>query len=431
MIDENKLIRVIRDFQESSLPDPLYERKYELPLQLPLNRAIVIMGPRRTGKSYLMLLTIKKLLAQGIPKQRILKINLEDIVFSDADAQDLQKITDLFIRIYPENAGKKIWLFIDEIQNARNWEKFVRSAIDRGIYVFISGSSSKLLSREIATQMRGRSLDYVVHPLDFTEFLDFKKIAHKKYTSTKEENRIINAAEEYMKFGSYPEIAIMPGMKESVLQELLDVTISRDVIERYGVRNPKIVRLLIEALANSFEFSANKFYNFLKSNGYKISKNSIHTYMQALNDAFIVYYVRNYSNSYKKREQSIPKPYFEDNGIVSISGIRDNARLLENAVFTALLRAQGYEHIFYAKGLGYDLDFVIVKNTPVKIIQVSYDISNFSTMQREFESLYSGSKHFKCDELLLITMNNEGMRLYKGKKIKILPLWKWLLSKEL
>ncbi|MEM0144111.1 MAG: ATP-binding protein, partial [Candidatus Parvarchaeum sp.] len=342
---------------------------------------------------------------------------------------DLQNVLDLFLKMHPENVGQNLWLFLDEVQSINGWEKFVRSAVDKGIYVYVSGSSSKLLSKEIATEMRGRSVSYILFPLSFVEFLNFRGVKHERFHSTKAESMIAKSLEDYLEYGGYPEVAIAPELRDKILNEILEVTISRDVIERYHIRNPKIIKLLINSLANSFEFSTNKFYNFMKSIGYKIGKNTLYTYMQALNDAFVVYFLRNYSGSYKKKEQSIPKPYFFDNGLLKANGISDRSKLLENLVFTELLRKYGENSIFYAKGHSYDVDFLVAVNgKPKQLIQVSYEISNFSTQDRELRSLYNASKHIKCNNLMLITMNAEKTQAYKGKRIRIIPAWKWLLQ---
>jgi len=428
MLNENNIIKLIKDFYKSTLPEPFYERDLELPLKLEINRAISIIGPRRVGKSYIMLLTIRRLIESGVKKSNILRINFEDPIFSTTNFSELKKIINMYFRIYPENTKSKFWLFLDEIQNVDGWERWVRSLLDNGNFkVYISGSSSKLLSKEIATQMRGRTISYTTYPLSFKEYLQFKKIQYSDYMSTIEENTIVKAVDGYIKFGGYPEVALMPKEKEKILREIVEVTVSRDIIERYKMRNPKVVRILINALANSQEFSANKFFNFLKSLGYKVSKNTIYAYMQALNDAFIVYYIKNYSKSYKILEQSIPKPFFVDNGILMANNVSDISKLMENLVFIKLLRMYGINRIYYAKSQSYDIDFIIAEKEVKQLIQVSYNIDNFATQDRELKSIYNASKNLNCNDLLIITWDREGKISFKGKKIKLLPIWKWLL----
>ena len=430
MLNEDAVARLIRDFHEERAREPMYDRDMELPTDFKLSRAISVIGPRRSGKSYLMLLTIRKLLGKGIERSAILKINFEDMVFSNANASDLDMILSTYLKIYPENAGKVIWLFLDEVQEIGGWERWVRSLLDRGGYrVYISGSSSKLLSRELATQMRGRTLSRAVYTLGFGEFLRFTDTKHGRYMSTSEEAVVAKSAEEYVMYGGYPEVVLLPGEKEKVLKEIMEVTISRDIVERYGIRNPKVIRMLINALANSQEFSANKFTDFLKSQGYKISKNTIYAYMQALNDSLVVHYARNFSRSYKAREQSMPKPFFADNGLLAVNGVTDTSRLMENMVFMELLRRHGDGRVFYAKGQSYDIDFLVAGRKVEQLIQVGYKIDNFMTRDKEFRALYNASEHLGCNDLLLITWSTEEEQRYKGKTIKCTPLWKWLLQK--
>ncbi|MCL5427937.1 MAG: ATP-binding protein [Candidatus Marsarchaeota archaeon] len=432
MLSEDVVARMIRDFHEEAAKDPLYDREAELPTELKLSRAISVIGPRRSGKSYLLLLVIRKLLGNGIDKSRMLKINFEDIAFSNATASDLDTLPNTYFRIYPGNAGKEIWLFLDEVQEINGWERWVRSLLDRGIYkVYISGSSSKLLSKEIATQMRGRTLGHMTYTLSFREFLQFTNTKYSQYMSTAERAAVIRSADEYVRYGGYPEAALMPGEREKILREIMEVTISKDIVERHKVRNPKIIRVLINALANSQEFSANKFTDFLKSQGYRVSKNTIYAYMQALGDAFIVYYVRNFSKSYKAREQSMPKPFFADNGLLAVNGVTDNSRFMENAVFVELLRRHGEGKVFYAKGQSYDIDFVVAGRKAGQLIQVSHSIDNFATRDREFRALFNASERLDCDDLLLITWETEEQHRYNRKTIKCIPLWKWLLQKPM
>ena len=429
MISKRVWGELIKDFQERRLPDPV-ERELRYPLETPLNRAVVFSGPRRSGKTYLMYIGIKELLARGEDRNQILYVNFEDIRLAGAIAQDLNDLLEVYFEIYPDNRTKNVWFFLDEVQVVPEWERFVRTLVDmENINVFVTGSSSKLMSKEIATSMRGRSLTYDVYPFSFAEVLRADGIEHEKYLSLTQKAKIVRKLEDYVKYGGYPETVIYREEWERILREILDVTIFRDIVERYDVKNIKILKIFLNAIFNSKEFSIHKFFNFLKSQGTKLSKNTLYNYFEYFADSFIVFPLRRFSYSYKDVESSIPKIYLVDNGLLSLQGIRDRGRLIENIVFVELKR-KGMRDLFYYKSTSdREIDFVIRDGKTVKeLIQVCYDIDNFSTKERETRALLGGSKELNCDNLLIITWDYEAEEDISGKMIKYVPLWKWLIE---
>jgi predicted AAA+ superfamily ATPase len=429
MISKRVWGEIIKDFHERRLPDPV-ERDLKFPLETPLNRAVVFSGPRRSGKTYLMYIGIRELLARGEDRNQILYVNFEDIRLAGATAQDLNDLLEVYFEIYPENRTKKVWFFLDEVQVVPDWERFVRTLVDtENINVFVTGSSSKLMSKEIATSMRGRSLTYDVYPFSFAEVLRADGIEHEKYLSLTQKAKIVRKLEDYVRYGGYPETVIYREEWERILREILDVTIFRDIVERYDVKNIKVLKIFLNAIFNSKEFSIHKFFNFLKSQGTKVGKNTLYNYFEYFADSFIVFPLRRFSYSYKDVESSIPKIYLVDNGLLSLQGIRDMGRLIENIVFVELKR-KGVRDLFYFRSTSdREVDFVIRDGKTVKeLIQVCYDIDNFSTKERETRALLNGSKELNCDDLLIITWDYEAEEDVSGKMIKYVPLWKWLIE---
>ncbi len=426
MIPKTKWAELIKDFHKKELPK-LIERDIKIPLNIPIERAISIIGPRRSGKTYEMYSLIKKLL-ETEKKEQIIYLNFERVDIKGAIDQDLMNMLETFYEIYPENRKRKIWLFLDEIQNVTHWENFVRTSIDENIKVYLSGSSSKLLSKEIATSMRGRSIIYTVYPFSFKEYLKMKNIAYGKYLSSTEKADIKNAIEDYLSYGGYPEVILYPDEREKIISEILETTIYKDVIEREKIRNIKAMNLLIKGLINSKEFSVYKFYNFLKSDGIKIGKNVLYNYIEYLNDAFFVFMLKKFSYSYKELEQSIPKSFFIDNAFLKINGIEDRARLMENCIFIELKR-RGFEVYYWKDIQGKEIDFLIKKNNKViQIIQVCYNLEDLNTRERELRALIKASDELKCNDLLVITNDKNGTEKFNGKNIKFISLWKWLLE---
>ena len=431
MISKEALAQIILDFQREELPE-LIERDLKVDLEIPLKRATVILGPRRSGKTYYLYSLIKKLLDQKIEKQRILYVNFEDPKLVEASLDDLVLLLEVFYELYPQNKKEIVWLFFDEIQNIKNWEIFIRNILDREkVRVFISGSSSKLLSKEIATSMRGRTLSYLLLPFSFSEFLKAKNIKYKRFFSSQEKAIFLNAFKEYFSFGGYPEAVIYPKERKRIIQEIIEVTIYRDLIERHKIRNDKLIKIMFNYLIKAKLFSVHKFYNFLKSLNIKVSKNSLYNYLEYFSDAFIFFPLRKFAWSLKNIEQSIPKIYTVDNGLIENILGEEKSKKFENLVFLSLLR-KGFEpnkEIFYFSSFNYEVDFLIKQKRKITaLLQACFDIHSYQTKEREIKSLIKASEEFNCNHLIIITFDYETSEKVKGKTIKFIPLWKWLLG---
>ncbi|MEM7822264.1 MAG: ATP-binding protein [Candidatus Aenigmatarchaeota archaeon] len=431
MIMRDVWIRIIKDFKEFELPK-IIEREKTIKTEIPIKRVISIIGPRRVGKTYFMFQQIRKLLDDGVEKERILYVNFESDLLIGATVDDLRNMMEIFYEIYPENKKKKVYLFFDEIQNIPGWERFVRSIMDsENVQIFVSGSSSKLLSKEVATMMRGRSLPYYIFPFSFKEFLKAKEFKLGKYLSSSQKAKLMNLLTEYVNFGGYPEAVLYPEEREKILREILDVTIYRDITERFGIKNIKLVKLLFRHLTSSTFFSVHSFFNYIKSFGMKVSKNTLYNYSEYFSDALVVIFLRKFSKSYKEIEQTKPKIYFIDNGLLYINGVESKSKLMENLVLVEIVK-KGFlpnENIFYYQKNNHEVDFIIIEKMKAKkLIQVCYDLSDIETKKREIKSLVNAMKEFGLKEGLIITMDFEGEEKVDGKKIIYVPLWKWLIS---
>ncbi|MCD4841410.1 MAG: ATP-binding protein [Methanosarcinales archaeon] len=394
-----------------------------------MDRAVVLSGPRRSGKTYLMYMGIKELLARKEDKNSILYVNFEDSRLVGAASQDLNTLLEVFFEIYPDR-NEKTWVFLDEIQVIPDWERFVRTLVDmENVNVFVTGSSSRLMSKEIATSMRGRSLTYNVYPFSFAEVLKAGKLEYEEYLSSGQMGEIIQKLEDYVRYGGFPETVRYREEWDRILSEIVDVTIFRDIVERYDVKNIKMLKLFLNAIFNSKEFSIHKFYNFLKSQGYKVSKNTLYTYFGYFEDSFIVFPLKRFSYSYKNIESSISKMYLVDNGLLSLQGIRDYGRLIENIVFIELKRRSKGDLFYYKSTSGREIDFIIKEGKKVsELIQVCYMLDDFVTKEREVKALLQGSEELRCDNLLIITWDYEAVEIVSGKNVRYVSLCKWLLD---
>ncbi|RLF30344.1 MAG: AAA family ATPase, partial [Thermoplasmata archaeon] len=263
MLVRDEVIDYFREYEH--IPRDILERELKIPMK---SRFIIsIIGPRRAGKTYFLFSLSKKIENQ-------VYLNFEDPRLAEITYRELRDVIRIFIEIYGRNPD---YLLLDEIQNIENWEKTVRELHDLGKYrIFLSGSSSKLLGKEIATQLRGRSLSYILLPFSFREFLRFKQITIKKYLSKDEEARIKNLLRNYMEFGGFPDV-VKNEEKLKILKEYSDLILFRDFIERHRIRNLGLARMIHTFMIQNYskESSVRSLYNKLKTN-IKVGKDTVY-----------------------------------------------------------------------------------------------------------------------------------------------------------
>jgi predicted AAA+ superfamily ATPase len=405
------------------------ERKIEITPNK--NFAIAIIGPRRAGKSFTCYYLIKK---WKIEDEDYLFINFEDDEIKRKNREEIVKCIQTHVEIYGTEPN---YLFFDEIQNLQDWQSFIYSIVEKKRYfTFVTGSSSKLLSKEIATQLRGRSLNCIVFPFSFEEFLISKKFPLKKIYSSIEISKIKNYLLEYLMKGGFPDV-VLEKIKEKVFaREYINVILYRDLIERFKIKNIDAMRFLLYSMVESFskEFSINKVFNQMKEKGMQVSKNVLYEYFSYIQEVFFSFLLKKFYYSYRKSELSIPKIYMNDVGIannLSKYQFSENiGKLMENLVFLELKKQElnNIIEIFYWKDYQQnEVDFVIKEGLNIKqLIQVTYASGKDEIEKREIQALLKASQLLKCKNLLCITWDYEDELKIKNKKIKFLPLWKWL-----
>ncbi len=418
-----------------------FNREIEAPLDT--RKIISIVGPRRAGKTYLMFILIKKL-AKRLKKDNILYVNFEDERLRNLDARDLETMIKIYYEIFKPEGDKPVYFFLDEIQNVKDWDKWVRRIHDEGKYrLYLSGSSSKLLSREISTSLRGRNIDVVVFPLSFREFLKIKGITFKKELLKyleEERGKILRYLKEYIEFGGFPEVVLEDEkIKEKILESYYNAIFYRDLVERFRIRNISAFEEFTRyCLSNHAKYlSISKAYSYLKSLGFKIGKAKLLDYMRYYNEIFFIFPLEIFSYSIKDKKQYPKKIYVVDNGLIRVSKVETSlSRLMENTVFLELLRRSEIFNKFqvfywkeYGKAEGKEVDFVLKEGTKVKeLVQVTYASTREEVKDREVSSLIKASKELKTKKLMIITWDYEGTEKIDNKKIEFIPLWKWLLS---
>ena len=420
---------IIRDFHMGVLPETL-PRDLKIPLNF--GKIVTLIGVRRSGKTFLLFETMKQFMdRKGISKEHILYLNFEDERL-ELKRDELQYILHGYQELYPELDLSKCYFFFDEVQNLLGWEKFVRriyESVTRNI--FITGSNAKLLSREIATSLRGRTIAFYVYPLSFGEYLQFHGVEKDMYHSPTQA-KIVHAFEKFMREGGFPELVyLQESLKEMVLQEYFNVMLYRDLIERFQFRNIVVLKYLLKRVMESVTtpLSINKIYHELKSQGYKVGKNMLYEYVDAAEAVFMILAVRKYSASVLKRELSAQKVYVVDNGLlnaVSAKFTKDLGKLLENLVLTELAK-QGKSIFFYKNRK--ECDFVIVEAGSVEeAFQVCYTVSDPDTLKRELEGLTIAMRKTGAKNGYILTMEEEKRIEKDGFVVNILPAWKFFLS---
>ena len=409
--------------QDTGIPRRAYE---ELLAKLSATgQIIVITGARRSGKSTIIRQRIQQLNTNGVDPKDCLYVNLEEPKFmGDLTVGFLQQIYDAYLEIV-NPPGKKQYIFLDEVQLIPGWEKFVRGLHEKGkAHIIVSGSSAGLLSQEFATALTGRHIDVTVYPLRFKEFLWFRNVpAQTQLNLASHSGEIKRTLREYLEVGGFPLVALQEE-KKRILTAYFDDILSKDIAERHRIKKiEKLKKLAIFYLTNLS--SPSSFRRVQKFIG--LSLDSVERYSQYLQEAYLLFFVQKFSYSLKEQEVNPRKVYCIDNGLKNLVSFRmseNMGQLYENTVFLELL--QRGKEIFYWKSKK-ECDFVIKEGNKVRLaIQVCSNLA--SRQAEEVAGLLEAMEKFKLREGLIITGEEDKKMQVSGKKVRFIPLWKWLLT---
>ncbi|MEM5879647.1 MAG: ATP-binding protein, partial [Candidatus Aenigmatarchaeota archaeon] len=339
------------------------------------------------------------------------------------------KLLEEIWNLYKERIWKsgKVFLFLYEIHNIPGWEKFVRTLHDKKeANIFVSGSCSKLLSKEYATLLYGRYMEFQIFPLSFQEFLKFKNIStENKLNLLAKKREVLKLLYNYMEFGGFPRVVITED--KDLLRSYFETIVMKDVAEKYKIKEiEKLRRIAVFYLTNI----SNKItFNSLSKN-LEIPIHTVERFSYYLQEAFLLFFVNAFSASLKVQEKLPKKVYSIDNGLSNIAGFKlnkDIGKFMENVVFLELKKTNN--EIYYSKVNDKEVDFVVKEGLKIKqLIQVTYASGKDEIEKRELESLLKASKELKCKDLLVITWDYEDEIKVKSKKIVCKPLWKWLID---
>lgn len=414
--------------------DNLIKRDFTIPLVKGM--ATVITGPRRAGKSSLLRLYAQNLINQGTPIENICYMSFFDDAFN-ADECTISMIAEAFYSMKPElMENGEVYFLLDEIQYIKEWGTGISRLLDyHNANIIITGSSARLLSTEIATELRGRSIPKRFYPLSFREFIRFQGYETDQTDTYSETDRIqlLNLQKLYLERGSYPQLATIEDktLRKEILSTYLSLTVSADLIEHYEITKANILIRLIKRLVKTSGSpqTITKLKHFFESDGIDTSTSLISTYIDLIKETMFISPVEIYGNE-KKRKANPVKYYTADHAMPSLMNefTSSPGMRMEHAVFNALQRR--YDNIFYyLTKEKYEIDFIATDDEmiPQLAVQVSFDLSD--SLEREIRAIESAAEELNIKEFYLITESEYiNIKTEKGTTIHIIPCWRFLLS---
>ncbi len=424
---------IILDFQEAELETGVPRR---LSVKVVPGKATVCIGVRRSGKTTYLLQVIERLLSEGVSRKNILYINFFDDRLHNLARVGLGSITEAYFSLYPEKKNREtIYCFFDEIQAVNGWEPFVdRLMRTEKCELYLTGSSSQMLSKEIATQMRGRALSWEVFPFSLREYLDYKGIDSVGPFSTKKRLLVQKAFDSFWESGGFPEVVGFDrSLRIKIHQEYFQAILFRDMVERYDISHPRALMDLAHRLVDDIGslYSVNSLTGYLKSLGHKVPKSTVSDFLTWFEDVFFLFTVRIFDASLARRNTNPKKIYCIDHAMVAstASGILVNSdHLLENLVFTALRRLT--PSIYYCKTKsGLEVDFLAqMWDRSRLLIQVCESISEPQTRKREVTALSKAMAEFGLKSGTIVTRSESERIEVRSGTITVAPAWRFLLD---
>ena len=430
-MNRDSLLAIVAEWLEETTIPPLVAR---LGLQVDpdrLKRILAIVGPRRAGKTYFMYQLIQSLLDAGQwTKQDILFVDFEDYRLSGFSTKDVEELLAVFQQLtgrYPH------FLFLDEVQHLPDWGQVLRTLHNRRRFkIIVSGSNSRLLGQEVATELRGRYEDVRMLPFSFEEYLHYREISYRPaLLHTPARGKIIAAFEEYLKHGGFPEVVMLTTSSERrrLLQSYFRTIFYRDILDRYHIKARYVLDALMREILEAFSetFSISRFEKHLKNSGLPGSKRTVANYLHYLQEAFFIIANEKFAYSPRRRIMNPKKVFLVDTGLAALGRpfSENRGKVLENLVAIELYR-RGQE-IYYFKDQN-ECDFIVkVGPQPTEAIQVCWELTPRNE-KRECAGLAEALQTLDLETGTILTFAQAEEREVGGRKIRVQPVWRWLLD---
>ena len=402
-------------------------------------KVTAVVGMRRAGKTTFLHQLRRERIESGVARERLPCLSFEDERFADLEATHLDLLVSEYDREFPDADGRAtvIWHF-DEIQTVPGWERFVRRLLDaERTEVLVTGSSAALLSREIATALRGRAWQVLVHPFSFEEALRHQGRAlpdDPRGLTSRESARLERSLLDWLGTGGFPEAqGLDPASRHQLLRDYVDVAMLRDVVERHDVRNVAGLRWLVRHLLGNAAglFSIEKFHAATKSQGLPVGKDTLHQFLGYLEDCFLVRIVWMESTSERQRMVNPRKAYPVDPGLIRVFDRTGKANLghaLETAVLVELERRR-FEVTYVRTPEGHEVDFLARDAAgEMELIQVCADLSDPATAAREWRALTAAGTLFPRARKRLLTLTQDGLPAESPAGTEVQTACEWLLQ---
>ncbi len=407
-------------------------------------KAHALIGMRRSGKTWFMHQSLQERLDGGAPRESLVYFNFEDERLAGLEATQLGWVLEEYFVRFPQFRGqRRVTFLFDEIQVVPGWETFVRRILDsETVEVFVSGSSARLLSREIATAMRGRATETIIFPFSFGEYLRHHGVetpADPAFVPKAQVSKLDRAFQNFLKSGGFPEAQ---GLTErdrlGLLQGYVNTAVFRDVVERHGVTNVVALRRLVRHLlgAPGGLFSVHRFHNDLRSQGVSVAKDALHQMLGHLEDAFLVRVLPLATTSERQRQSNPRKVYPVDAALISAfdrSGKANIGHALETAVLVELERRSCELGYVFTPG-GFEVDFLATEPEGRRtLIQVAADLSESATREREFRALADALPVYRRASALLLTLTSTdalAAQAHAPPGVRVRAAWEWMLAKQ-
>lgn len=412
--------QLILEYQQITSNVDLVER--EVSLSDSVN--YVLVGLRRSGKSYLLYQQIKNLIAIGHSHEEILYFNFEDDRLDEISLKDLDMIKTCYEELFPHRPI----FFLDEIQNVEGWEHFARRLADQKYRVYITGSNAKMLSTEIAGTLGGRYMVQNVYPYSFREYLSANKIyLADHWELSPKKNEVVRNFDTYLRFGGLPELCQIPvKLRRAWLNNLYNKIFFGDILMRYSVRNTLALKVLVRKLAESVKqpCSYTRLANIVSSTGKKTRTETIIDYLDYAQESCIVFALENYAAKIAEKVSN-KKYYFTDNGILNLFLFDPETSLLENLVAIRLHTL--YDDVFFYHD-GIEVDFYLWEHRTA--IQVCWSIGDEETRMRETNALIKLSSRLPVERMMIVTNDESGIIEIDDKRISVVPAWRWMTEES-